>query len=67
MNCTAPEIAAVNYFWDYMVPGGLVVLDDYGFPGHLEQKKAMDRFAQQRGVLIASFPTGQGLIVKPPN
>lgn len=65
MNVVAPEIAAVNYFWDKVVKGGFIVLDDYGFPAHIEQKKAFDEFARKKGVSILYIPTGQAIIIKP--
>lgn len=64
MNCAAPEIAAAAYFWDKMPPGAVIVLDDYGWGRHLEQKKAFDIFAAERSVRVLPLPTGQGLIVK---
>ncbi|WP_395052137.1 TylF/MycF/NovP-related O-methyltransferase [Flavobacterium sp.] len=64
MNAVAPEIAAINYFWDKIVKGGVVVLDDYGFSLHTEQKYAFDEFAKQKNVSILSLPTGQGIIIK---
>jgi O-methyltransferase len=64
MNCVAPEIAAAEYFWDKIVKGGIVLLDDYGWPNHIEQKHAFDDFAKKKGIQILSLPTGQGLIVK---
>lgn len=65
LNCVAPEVAAAEYFWSRLVPGAMIVLDDYGWSGHLEQKHAFDRFARERGVEVLSLPTGQGIIVKP--
>ncbi|MFM6844404.1 MAG: TylF/MycF/NovP-related O-methyltransferase, partial [Dolichospermum sp.] len=65
MNCTLPEIAALNFFWDKLVSGAIVVLDDYGFAPHIEQKKAHDMFATQHNVIVLSLPTGQGIIIKP--
>lgn len=65
MNAAAPEIAAMEYFWDKLVRGAVVVLDDYGFRAHIVQKLALDRFAASRGVGIMPLPTGQGLIIKP--
>ncbi|SHG93353.1 TylF/MycF/NovP-related O-methyltransferase [Flavobacterium defluvii] len=64
MNCVEPEIAAANYFWDKIVTGGVIILDDYGFPLHIEQKKAFDLFALEKGQSILSLPTGQGIIIK---
>lgn len=65
MNCVAPEIAAAEFFWDRLVSGAAVVLDDYGWARHIMQKRAFDEFARRRGVPILSLPTGQGLILKP--
>jgi hypothetical protein len=65
MNVVEPEIAAANYFWDKIVKGGVMILDDYGFPKHIEQKKAFDEFAKEKRVQILSLPTGQGIIFKP--
>lgn len=65
MNCTLPEIAAAEFFWDKLVSGAVIVLDDYGWDTHLEQKLAFDRFAAERAVQVLPLPTGQGLIIKP--
>lgn len=65
MNTRDPEIAAAEFFWDKMVSGAVMVLDDYGWRKHIEQKKAFDEFARQRGIEVLALPTGQGLIFKP--
>src|SRR5262249_45775147 len=65
MNCSPPEIAAIQFFWERLVPGAFALLDDYAYHGYLSQKPAMDRFAQEKGTKILSLPTGQGLLVKP--
>jgi len=65
MNCVIPEIAAAEYFWDKLVPGAAIVLDDYGWIGCEEQKYAFNEFAKRKGVPILCLPTGQGLIIKP--
>ena len=65
MNCSPPEIAAIQFFWERLVPGAFALLDDYAYHGYLSQKLAMDRFAQEKGTKILSLPTGQGLLVKP--
>ncbi len=64
MNCVKPEIDAMEYFWPRIVPGGVIILDDYGFPGHEAQKRAADKFATMVGVKVLTIPTGQGLIFK---
>lgn len=64
MNCAAPEIAAAEHFWPKMTRGAVGLLDDYGFAGYEEQKKAFDAFAARKGIEILSLPTGQGMYVK---
>jgi O-methyltransferase len=66
MNIVAPEIAAIEFFWDRLSPGAPVILDDYGWSNYRLQKEAMDRFAESKGVAILNLPTGQGLLLKPP-
>jgi len=66
MNIAAPEIAAMEHFWERLVPGGIVVFDDYGFLHYREQYLGLNEFARQRNVQIYTLPTGQGLLLKPP-
>jgi hypothetical protein len=65
MNIAYPEIAAIEYFWDKLVSGAIVLLDDYGWAAYYEQQLAWDAFASRKGVAIATLPTGQGLLIKP--
>lgn len=65
MNCVEPEIAAANFLWGRMPPGGIMILDDYGFAQHYRQKIAFDEFAAAKGLSFLSLPTGQGIIFKP--
>lgn len=64
MNVVAPEIAAAEFFWPKLVAGGVMILDDYGFPMHINQKLAFDDFAKKYNQQILSLPTGQGIIIK---
>lgn len=66
MNCSPPEVAAMSFFWDRLVPGAVVLLDDYAYWGYESQKHVMDALAKEKHVMIASLPTGQGLLMKPP-
>jgi O-methyltransferase len=65
MNIHYPERAAIEHFWPKLSPGAFVVLDDYAWRGHEEQKDSLDKFARSVDVEILTLPTGQGLIVKP--
>ena len=46
MNTREPEIAAAECFWDRLSSGAAIVLDDYGWRKHFEQKLAFDEFAR---------------------
>jgi O-methyltransferase len=66
MNSVEPEVAALEFCWDRLVPGGIIVLDDYGYNNQFnDQKKAHDRFADSKGVKVLNVPTCQGIIIKP--
>ncbi len=65
MNNATPEIAAIEYFWDKLVSGAIVILDDYAWKTHPVQKMEFDKFAKRKEIEILSMPTGQGLIFKP--
>lgn len=66
MNCAFPEGEALKYFWPIAEPGAIVVLDDYGWTVHINQKKVADDFASSVGAKVLSLPTGQGMMIKPP-
>jgi hypothetical protein len=66
MNIAFPEIAAARHFWPMLSPGGVILLDDYNWTAHVNQKRAFDELAREWNVPILGLPTGQGVIVKPP-
>ena len=66
MNCAPPEVAAITQVWDRLVPGAMILLDDYAYFGYRQQKLAMDAFAETKNVTVLSLPTGQGLMIRPP-
>jgi hypothetical protein len=66
MNCAMPERAAIEWCWPRLVPGGMVLLDDYAYIGFETQKRTHDEFAAERGLRVLSLPTGQGLLAKMP-
>lgn len=65
LNNAASEESVILALWDQLVPGAIVVIDDYGFRRHEAQYAMWNRFALERGLMIAALPTGQGLLVKP--
>lgn len=67
LNCSPPEFAAMEYLWDKLVAGAFVLFDDYAYQGYRTQKIGMDRFARSKRIEVLSLPTGQGLLIKPPD
>jgi hypothetical protein len=65
LNQAPAEIAALDHTFDRVVPGGMVILDDYEWAGvYRPQKLAEDEWFDARGYRVMPLPTGQGLIVK---
>jgi hypothetical protein len=64
LNSVHPEESALRFTWDRLVKGGIIIFDDYGFPGHIDQKNSHDKFAKENNSLIYTCPTGQGILIK---
>lgn len=64
LNNAEAEIGALEVLFDRMVPGAILVLDDYGWQGYRAQKLAEDPWLAQRGYQVLELPTGQGLVIK---
>lgn len=65
MNCAAPEVAALKFFWPRMTFGGFVLADDYCYAGYEVQGAALRDAARELGVSWLALPTGQGLLIRP--
>jgi hypothetical protein len=65
MDSIAPEIAAIEHFWDKIISAGTILLNNYAYPGYEGNKKACDKFAESKDLTVLTLPTGQGLILKP--
>jgi hypothetical protein len=66
LNNMEAEIGALEVLWDRIVPGGVLVLDDYGWLAYSRQHFAEKKWFLERGYPILEMPTGQGLVVKRP-
>ena len=64
LNAAKPEVDTLEVLFDRVVPGGMIILDDYGWLVLRAQKDAEDTFFAQRGYSVLELPTGQGLVVK---
>jgi O-methyltransferase len=65
MNQAPAEIAALEHLFDRMVPGGILILDDYEWAGeYRKQKLAEDVWFEAKRYRVMPLPTGQGLVIK---
>jgi len=65
LNQAPAEIAALDALFDRVVPGGIVILDDYEWAGpYRGQKLAEDPWFEARQYRVIPLPTGQGIVIK---
>jgi len=64
MNNAEAEVGALDVLFERMVPGALLVFDDYGWQAYRSQKLAEDAWLAKRGYRVLELPTGQGLVIK---
>lgn len=53
-----------EFFYPRLVPGGMILFDDYGFPSCPGVRQAVDSFFRQRSEVPIYLPTGQALIIR---
>ena len=54
----------MDRLWPQLSVGAIIIIDDYGFVGHDAQYAMWNAFAAERDLMIATLPTGQGLLIK---
>ena len=61
----AAEMATLEHLFDRVVPGGVIIFDDYEWAGRYRpQKLAEDPWLDARGYRATPLPTGQALVIK---
>jgi predicted O-methyltransferase YrrM len=64
MNAAAPTRRALEYVYPRLLPGAVIVFDDYGWKGLEAQRSVVDEFFSTHFECVVALPTGQGLIIK---
>ncbi|PTD97357.1 TylF/MycF/NovP-related O-methyltransferase [Pseudothauera lacus] len=64
LNQAPAEIATLEALFDRVVPGGMIILDDYEMYFYRAQKAAEDNWFGQRGYKVFPLPTSQGFVIK---
>lgn len=58
-----PTRDSLIFFYERMLPGGIILCDDYGFASCPGARRAMDDFFKSTRETIVHLPTGQGLVI----
>lgn len=65
LNNAKGEIAVLDALFDRVVPGGIIILDDYEWAGtYRPQKQQEDQWFEERSYRVTPLPTGQGFLIK---
>lgn len=56
-----------RFFYPRVVPGGIVLFDEYAFPAARGEKDAVDEFFADRPEAVITLPTGQAMVIKLPS
>ncbi|MBI3889900.1 MAG: class I SAM-dependent methyltransferase, partial [Candidatus Wallbacteria bacterium] len=59
-----PTLQSLEFFYPRMVPGGVLLFDDYGFSSCPGARQATDEFMRGRPEGLVHVPTGQAFVVK---
>lgn len=59
-----PTRDSVEFFYPRLVPGAVLVLDDYGFSTCPGARRAVDQFFSARPERVLKLPTGQAFVIK---
>lgn len=65
LNDAEAEVFGVRHLWPMMIPGSILILDDYANRGLEKQFRQLSELFDAFGASILSTPAGQGIVVKP--
>jgi hypothetical protein len=66
LNASAPTRIALEYSYERLVPGGIIVFDDYGYGEVYEQRSVIDEVCASLPEAVLALPSGQGLLIRLP-
>lgn len=66
IDLNAPEIETqcLRMLWDNVLPGGVVLIDDYAYAGFQYTYELFNKLSKELEVSILTTASGQGIIVK---
>lgn len=65
LNSSPPTLDTLNYYWDRLEAGGVVLFDDYAQPAYIDTKNVVDKWLLEKSNgIILQLPTSQAIIFK---
>ena len=64
LNSSLPTTDALQFFFEKMPPGGVILFDDYAWDGYYDTKLAVDEFFSGKPGALLPLPTGQAIYFK---
>jgi O-methyltransferase len=64
LNSVTPTIDSLEFFWDKLEIGGIILFDDFAWPGYLETQNGIENWIKNKRGNFFQFPTGQAMFIK---
>jgi SAM-dependent methyltransferase len=64
LNAAAPTGHVLEHVYGRLVPGGIALFDDYGWPAYEDQRHVIEAFLRDRREELVALPTGQAVLTK---
>lgn len=64
LNAPEIEIKCLERLWSQILPGGVILIDDYAYQGYQYTNDLFNQIAKKLGLNILTTATGQGIAIK---
>ena len=64
LNAALPTLHSLEYFFEKLCTGGVILFDDYAWHEQLDTKKVVDKFFSEKSGVLLPLPTGQAIYFK---
>tara|TARA_B110000003_G_C16317442_1_gene405326 strand:+ start:31 stop:594 length:564 start_codon:yes stop_codon:yes gene_type:complete len=64
LNSLNPTLEALDFFYEKLIGGGVILFDDYGGSNYRQTKVGVDDFCRDKHGRLLALPTGQAMFFK---
>lgn len=64
LNSPLTEVQCIQACWENLIPGGIILLDDFAYLGFEKSHEILTNFFNQIGYAVLTTATGQGIVIK---